>query len=127
MEHRQGFLAGQPAPKWVDNGRNPQLIDRLYNRLYKHAQVEQGAGPKFFWFCTPAGLVPEREIPDWAGLLEFQWTRPYHRPDRLQLRPRPVRQAPRIPGCRKFDQDVLDHCRSVAYYRYLNGLAKSGS
>lgn len=109
----------------VPNRAGGPAADQLYDRLYKHAQIEQGAGPKYFWFCTPRRLVPDREIPSWAGLMEFEWVRPHHRPDRLVLKSRVVRHAPHIRGCRKYGQEVLDHCRSVAYYRYLNQLVAS--
>lgn len=102
--------------------RLEQQNPHLYQRLYKHGQAQEGQGPKHFWFCAPRGVIPLEELPDWAGLMEFEWAAHWNSGE-LYLRGRQVRRAPAIRGARKFEQGVIDHCRGVAYYRLLNQIA----
>lgn len=82
--------------------------------LTKHERLAAGdqAGPNRFYFVCPAGLLKEEEIPPWAGWIEMTDNRGW-------IRPRIVRQAPQRHRV-KVDQKVIDHCRSVFYYRYWN-------
>jgi hypothetical protein len=88
----------------------------------KHAAAAAGNGPKLFYYVAPAGVIPQAELPGWAGLIEAEWRdRAYHREGTADtwLWSQIVVQPP-VLGGRKFEQRQIDHCRGVAYYRYLN-------
>ena len=59
-------------------GKNPYGLkqgeyDALSRPILKHQLLSEGfeRGPSRFWFCTPTRLVRPREIPCYAGHLEF--------------------------------------------------------
>lgn len=95
------------------DGRNT----RAGNVRYKYAAVADGQGPKHFWYCAPRGVIPLELVPDWAGLREFYWTDRYRNGSPV-LHQRVLKEAPQLKG-RKYPQKVLDHCRGVAYYRFI--------
>jgi len=51
--------------RW-DNGKIPKNILNKHDLL---ANTEEG--PLSFYFVAPAGIIPHRDIPAWAGLIEF--------------------------------------------------------
>lgn len=51
--------------------------------------------PNYFWFCTPKGLLELSDIPDHAGLIEFEW-RKYDYLKYLHLSATETKPAPRL-------------------------------
>lgn len=87
----------------------------------KHQMIRAGHGPKQFYFVCPEGLLRPDELPEYAGLIYVTWPN-----DGRGWRAQTVRPAERLKA-RKFDQQVIDHCRGVGYYRLLNLLARAES
>src|SRR5690606_33430370 len=70
-----------------------------------------------FWFAVPKGLVSISEVPQWAGLIEFE-----KRSARWLTR-WDTKRAPRLHRS-KCPESVQSHIRSVLYYRYHDALWK---
>ena len=85
------------------------------DRQTKHQRLADRStdGPSRFFFVTPAGMLADSEIPEWAGLLEIDkgvnW---------LTLRQR--KNAPRLHRQRLPDKQ-LERLRYTGYYRYIHG------
>lgn len=85
----------------------------------KHTRLERKdpLGPSRFFFVTPEGMLKDEEIPAWAGLVEIQkvgseqWG--------YQWRAKERKKAPQLHR-EKVRQKVIDHCRTVFYYRFWN-------
>jgi hypothetical protein len=90
---------------WKDrrSGKTPRT---KYARLH----LADNQVPNKFFYVTPAGLVKPEEIPEWAGHIELDEKR--HR-----IRPRVAKNAPQLHK-EKVDSKVVDHCKSVFYYRF---------
>lgn len=70
-------------------------------------------GPCQFWYVLPAGLVPECDVPEWAGLREFN--------PKIQQAYcgaiKTVRKAPSLHR-QKIDAKIVEHARGVCYWRF---------
>lgn len=82
----------------------------------KHQQLLQDftdVTPRRFFFVCPSGLIPEAEVPAYAGLIYVSEHLTEHQiiraPERHRLKVRPA---------------VIDHAHSVCYYRWHTLLAK---
>lgn len=82
--------------------------------LTKHQRLEahDRLGPSRFYFVCPQDLLKEEEIPVWAGWIEMRQTARWLTPSIRKVAPQLHRQ--------KVEAKVIDHCRSVFYYRYWN-------
>lgn len=82
--------------------------------LTKHQRLEQHdpKGPSRFYFVCPRGLITEADLPPWAGLIEIGVYRGGLTPSFTRLAPQLHRQ--------KVQDKVINHCRSVFYYRFWN-------
>ena len=82
----------------------------------KHERLAAGdsGGPCRFWFVVPEDLAAKLEIPTWAGLLT---ARPWGKGARLAYQP--LKKAPQLHR-QKADPKILEHAKSVFYYRYWN-------
>lgn len=84
-------------------GKTPEL---------KHAklQLADARGPSRFFYVTPKDLLKPEDIPEWAGHIEIVAHRGRLKPG--VTKPAPVLHRERVP------QKIIDHCKSVFYYRY---------
>lgn len=82
------------------------------DRQTKHDLLAKGdrRGPSMFWFVAPHGLIAEEETPEWAGLI---WIRRRG----LNLSVEATKRARRLHE-QKVDPRVVEHAKSVCYYRY---------
>jgi hypothetical protein len=87
--------------------------------LPKHGRLAIGdtEGPSQFWFVTPEGLVTESEIPRWAGWIVVSKNEHTSNPV-FDLRYKALKRAPRLHN-QKCNPKVVEHAKSVCYYRYL--------
>lgn len=74
------------------------------------------SGPNCFWFVMPRDLVPLDEVPSWAGVKILV-------PRGRWLAFDVVRKAPRI-HTQPVSQEIVDHARSVCYWRYWHERGK---
>lgn len=85
----------------------------------KHLQLAGAstAGPNCFWFVMPRDLVPLCEIPLWAGV---KWIVPRGKWLAFEV----ARKAPRLHS-QPVERKVIEHARSVCYWRYWNERSKA--
>ncbi len=79
----------------------------------KYEKLADGhlAGPSKFVFVAPVGVIPVAELPEWAGLWEFDPS------SRIVLKPVvPAKWRHR----QVVSDDVVKHARGVFYYRFWN-------
>ncbi len=84
----------------------------------KHGLLATGdpRGPVEFSFVAPEGLIPESELPHFAGLIEVKDHGADHESNwRYTLRT--VREAPRLHNT-KIDDSIRRHALGVCYARY---------
>jgi len=86
-----------------------QNIERL---KYREFRSDHPARPVQFWYVTPMGMVKPEEVPEFAGLIEFEWrsTR------KFQAVEREVKKAPRLHQI-KIDPAIRAHAESTCYWR----------
>ena len=103
---RSDFFADSKKETKTFNHENGKCFVRR-----KHDLLNQGyeKGPRQFWFIVPEGLVEEREVPNFAG---FKTVTPK---GRILIK----KKAPFLHKV-KIEEQVLNHARSVFYYRYWN-------
>jgi len=96
------------------------------NAIYenKHTLLTLGdqRGPKQFYFVVPQDLIAIDEVPEFAGL---KYVSMYRRGDAEQLSVSIIKKAP-ILHKDKVNQEVVNHAKSVFYYRYWNLRQKKG-
>lgn len=80
----------------------------------KHTKLasKDVVGPSRFFFVTPAGMLKDEEIPEWAGLIEIS-------DSGSRLRASIKKPAPQLHR-EKVKPEVVQHCQSVFYYRFWN-------
>ena len=75
-------------------------------------------GPSRFYYVVPAGMVAPDEVPEWAGLIYVgehkRFSTVAARLTFYDEKPAPRLHRDKVSG------KVLDHCRSVFYYRFWN-------
>ena len=109
---RGDFLADavkQRSARW--RWEHGQQVRSAGVRKHDALALHDRRGPTRFWYVTPAGLIKPEEIPEWAGLLEV--TQLYGKLVRFKT----TKEAPRLHQ-EKCDPKVIEHARSVCYYRY---------
>lgn len=99
---------------WRQNGN-----EKKHDLLACHDE----RGPSRFFYVVPLelGLKPE-DMPTWAGLItaepHFYWDGKMKR-DSGTLYLRQEKEAPKLHG-KKVDVKIIEHCRSVFFWRYWN-------
>lgn len=90
-----------------------QVVSPSTDKKHDLISSASDACPSRFFYCAPEGVLDKSDIPPWAGLLEF-W-------DEKRQIPfcKSVINAPTIHR-RKPDAKILEHARSVVYYRMHN-------
>jgi len=80
----------------------------------KHEKLASGSmhGPNRFFFVTPQGLLTADMIPPWAGWVEIK-----QRGKRLIP---VVRSKAKLLHDQHVAPSIIEHCRSVFYYRFWN-------
>lgn len=85
---------------------------------YKHDLLKEGkSGLKHFYFCTPAGLVPEEDIPEYAGWITFQEPRSSFQ---RNLTMKVERTAPKLPNATKMtdkQEKKIQEAQKWQYYK----------
>jgi hypothetical protein len=84
----------------------------------KHEQLlaRSEKGPSRFYYVVPDGLLTAEEVPEWAGL---KYAKPYTEPFNGSLYIATIKEAPKLHR-KEVPQKVLDHARSVFYWRFWN-------
>lgn len=102
-------------------------IERTYNWQaneekirVKHELLAAGeiTGPSRFFYVVPEGLITVEEVPAWAGLITCKVNHPARR---FCVVDQVVKNAPRLHK-QKADPKVVEHVRSIFYYRFMNHL-----
>lgn len=119
---RGDFLADakkeQPRPgtgRWVTDDPTQPYKSRYVREMENKHQLmaDPARGPSQFWYVTPAGLIDQQELPDWAG-----WMVVHEAPRWGTLRIEEVRPAPRRHR-NKIDPKIEQHARGVIYWRWM--------
>lgn len=108
------------ADFWNDANKH-RMVKALGSQMFlKHQLLAMGwhEGPSVFYYCIPEGLIPIEDVPSWAGLIEVA-----SRNGRLYERI--ARRAPKL-HTKKADPKIIDHARSVCYYRMHDLYQKHG-
>lgn len=121
------FLADQK--KMLHVGRAGQNMSRRFARIAqetksKHQALADGykRGPNRFYYVMPDGLVKPEDVPDWAGLI-YVTVHKNLSGEHQYLMLHQVRNG-RLLHKEKVSQAVIDHCRTVFYYRYWDQLRR---
>lgn len=69
-------------------------------------------GPVRFYFCTPVGLIEQKDLPEWAGLIEFRETADGEAREERGI------DGPRLHGCRAANT-LREQALLSAYYRFF--------
>lgn len=88
--------------------KSPARHPGIERRITKHELLDMGhpAGPKFFWFVTPIGILDVDEIPDFAGFMECTSD------GRTLIR----KKAPKLHSL-KLNREVVDKCNDNLFHR----------
>jgi hypothetical protein len=90
---------------------------KSWRGVRKHERLAQHdvRGPSRFWYVVPQGLVPESEVPEWAGIIEGEAWECY---GGQRYRLRRTRPAPRLHK-EKVSPKLLEHMAHCAAQRYV--------
>lgn len=97
--------------EWADN-RWVKLPDRV-----KHEELARGCshGPCRFYFVTPIGLIKPSEVPQWAGLMQWEIDEDRSFPWNINLKT--ITEAPSLHRC-KFTEERRRKLLEACYWRY---------
>lgn len=93
--------------------RSHQPIRKKHDDMAAHSPL----GPTAFHFVCPADLIPIGDIPPWAGLIYARQRVHSASPGNCLLDI--IKPAPRLHNG-KPDPKILQHARSICYWRYIN-------
>jgi len=109
----------------IKMSRSDFLAD--FKKQNKHALIQYGELANYFWFAAPKGMLKQKDIPDYAGHIEFEYeTIQVGRNTLLEYRlnAQVIKDAPRIHRNKKnVDEKIL---RSM-YYKQLNTMREKVS
>lgn len=104
IEYEIKLSAADFRADWNKGGKHERLAGRHLGLFC----------PTRFFFAMPEGLVPEQDVPTYAGLMFLRRVGRRHMPVETI-----VRQAPRL-SSRKVPDTVVRHMQGSAYYRFWN-------
>lgn len=80
------------------------------DKKQKHHCLQKGIGliPNYFYYCCPAELIKEQEIPEYSGLIYFKENDAFG-----EL----IKKAPKLTD-KKCSNDFKNSCFMSMYYRY---------
>lgn len=114
-----GFLREYEVKLTIGDFMADKLKAHRRGGVLKHDLLRQraAAGPCQFWFVSPVGMLEVDAIPAWAGYIHIG------KSSSGRLWEQEVRPAPRLHSV-KVPDALIQHVRSVFYYRYWQLLEK---
>lgn len=96
---------------WGD-GADMNKWERVREAKHDRLAARDPKGPSRFWYVVPEGLIPEADVPEWAGLMYARMAQ-----DKW-VRFTVVRQAPRLHRQKVDTESVARNVWRCLYYRY---------
>lgn len=113
------FLADRKKKAVISpNDKNKRLPNYFIDTkgISRYEYLEQGLGANRFYYVLPKDLVPEEEIPDWAGII-------YARPGRASRVYVHIARSPKKLHSNKAEEKVKDKILQSTYFRYWQNFA----